>query len=83
VRAGVNVGATQTVPTDGPDASTILNANTYVGYQFSSWLGASVGAQIMRQTFASADLAMMVRLPSGVSWGVYAGLYGVSPSWRF
>jgi hypothetical protein len=83
VRAGVGVGASQVVPTDAPDAATTLSANTYVGWQFSSWLGASLGAQITRQTFASTDPTMMMRLPSGVSWGVYAGLYTVSPTWRF
>jgi hypothetical protein len=83
LRAGVSVNASQSVPTDVPDAATTLSANSFVGLQLTSWLGATMGGQVTRQLFASSDSATLMRLPSGTAWGVYCGLYGVSPAWRF
>jgi hypothetical protein len=83
VRAGINLGMSQVVPTDDPDAVTVLSASLFSGYQFLPWLGASLGAQVTRQHFTSTQLALALPTASGVAWGVYAGLFAVSPTWRF
>lgn len=84
LRAGVSVGFFQTIPPDEPGAYTSVSGMVFGGYQFSDWLGMSVSAQAVRQkTEDSSSLPATRIAPSGFTWGLYAGLYAVSPNIRF
>jgi len=83
LHAGVGAGLSQAIPASDPGAVTSLTANVYAGYQISSWLGASLSAYVARQTIVTTGLPAATLLPSGVTWGVYGGLYAVSPTLRF
>ena len=83
LHGGVGAGLSQVLPTDEPGAVGILSANTFGAYQITEWLGASLSAQIARQDSATAGSAATTNIPSGFTWGVYMGLYAVSPMLRF
>lgn len=83
VRAGLIASFSQATPTDDPDASTVVSGSIFGGYQFTSWLGATLGAAVARQHFTAARTATFTPALSGVSWSVFAGLFAVSPTWRF
>ena len=83
LRAGVSLTASQAIPTDAPGAVSSVTAGAYGGYQLNSWLGATLHAQVTRQELQTTGLPAGSITPSGVVWGVYAGLYAVSPTWRF
>jgi hypothetical protein len=83
VRAGVNASISQVVPTDDPQASTVLSGSVFGGFQFTTWLGASLGVAVTKQHFTSTRTEAMTPTASGVTWSVFAGLFAVSPTWRF
>lgn len=80
---GVTAGLARTIPSNEPGALNALTASVFGSYQIVSWLGASLSAQVTRQEIVTTGLTGATAVPSGVAWGVYGGLYGVSPTWEF
>jgi hypothetical protein len=83
VAAGINGTLWKVIPSSDPGASSGMGGGVYASYQIISWLGASLSAQVTKQAYVTTGLGNATPLPSGVAWGVYGGLYAVSPTWRF
>jgi hypothetical protein len=84
--AGARLMLSQSFPTSDPNTVRYVNASMFSGYRLTSWLGASVSAQVNRQWFASVDDRNdrnAAYATSGLTWGVYGGFDAMLSVERF